>query len=401
MKRTLIVFIAALASLSFASAQTVLTSPEPKDARSIGLGGAFTSLSSGYDSLSGNPAGFASSKGQLTIADFATWGYVKPTQANYDRIISSLPAGSTPTSAETATLTQLASDLITTNDSVSNNNGLGAGFSAGLGYTGHGLGIGAYIVADAVASGYAIDKSKIAATVVANAVCGFAVPISLGPVTLSLGGDIRPFVRIDSDNTWLVTGLLGAVAGGDSQAIVDKLMSETVYGGFGLALDFGTQVKMGSLSLGLSLRDFTPTYVGSTESLSSFLSDLQTMNFTTTDVTFDPTLAAGFAWQPVLVKNFIEPGLYAEVKAPLSEVATLVSGTSEKSPWNYVHVGADLKLLSILDVRAGLNQGYITGGVGINLALIELNAAFFTYEVGDYPGEQGRSGVSVQASIHL
>jgi hypothetical protein len=401
MKRILIVFIVALAALSFASAQTVLSSPVAKDARSMGLGGSFTSLSTGYDSLFGNPADFASSKGQFTLPDLAVWGYVRPTQANYERILAAIPAGAKLTDAETAALIGLATDLITTNDSVSNNNGLGAGFLAGFGYTRHGLGLGAYAIADAVASGEKIEVSKVAATASVNAVCGFGIPIQLGAFTLSVGADIRPFVRIDSDDTWLVTGLLGAVSGGDSQAIVDKLMSEQVYGGFGLAVDFGTRVQLGSLAFGLSLRDFTPSYVGAKESLSDFLGDLKTMNFTTTDLSFDPTIAAGLAWQPVLVKNFLEPGIYAEVKAPLSEAAALISGTSDISPWNYVHVGADLKLLSIIDIRAGLNQGYICAGLGLNFAIIELNAAFFTYELGDYPGESGRSGVSLQASFHI
>lgn len=40
-----------------------------------------------------------------------------------------------------------------------------------------------------------------------------------------------------------------------------------------------------------------------------------------------------------------------------------------------------------LDVRAGLNQGYLTYGVGIDLALIEIDATYFTNELGAYSGQ--------------
>jgi hypothetical protein len=52
-------------------------------------------------------------------------------------------------------------------------------------------------------------------------------------------------------------------------------------------------------------------------------------------------------------------------------------------------------------VRGGLNKGWISVGAGIDLALLEIDAAVFTEEMGLYPGNKGRTGISVQAAIRF
>ena len=53
---------------------------------------------------------------------------------------------------------------------------------------------------------------------------------------------------------------------------------------------------------------------------------------------------------------------------------------------NKVHIGLELGL-PLIDIRAGLNQGYYTAGVGVDFGLLHLDAATYGVELGNYPGQ--------------
>ncbi len=53
---------------------------------------------------------------------------------------------------------------------------------------------------------------------------------------------------------------------------------------------------------------------------------------------------------------------------------------------NKLHVGVELDL-PLIDIRAGLNQGYYTAGVGVDLGLLHVDAATYGVELGNYPGQ--------------
>jgi hypothetical protein len=389
MNHRLFIAAALIACATFASAQTVLSSLTVKDAKTMGLGGAFSAISQGYGSLYGNPAGFASSKGQLTLSDLSTWGYLKPTTADIAQMkVLADSSSSKPAMAKAA-------------DYLIRGNGLGAGLSLGLGYTGHGLGLGAYLVADAVASGSTLLGASLTSALEANAVFGFGLPIRIGSSTLSLGGDVRPFFRVDAVdakgvNGWPFPLVLSALQDGDGSA----LMNEDVKTGVGLAMDFGAQLEMGSLSLGLSVRNVAPSYLRNQESVSALLDQLQSGSLPSYLNSADkasslPIVCTGLAWKPVVLKGFFEPSFYMEVQDPVSIVR------DKASVWNLFHAGVDLRLLSFLDLRAGLNRGWLSAGLGLDLYLFELDAAVFTEELGAHPGDEGRSGFALQAAFHI
>ena len=109
---------------------------------------------------------------------------------------------------------------------------------------------------------------------------------------------------------------------------------------------------------------------------------------------YEPNITAGFCWTASKL-TLLTPTVCAEIQDPLSVIE------KGESPWNLIHVGAELKMLGILSVRAGLNKGWLSAGAGINLMVIEVNAAAFTEELGGNPGAQGRSGLAVSAALHL
>jgi len=62
-----------------------------------------------------------------------------------------------------------------------------------------------------------------------------------------------------------------------------------------------------------------------------------------------------------------------------------------------IHVGGELDL-SIISLRVGLNSGYPTAGVGINLKVFQIDAAYFSDELSDIPGtnEDKRGAVQLR-----
>jgi hypothetical protein len=388
MKRITSIAFALLVLLALAPAQVAIPALQPRDARSMGLGGFFTSLSSGFDTIWGNPASAALGKGRLTLADLSVWGYVKPTTAN----INALTAMADGSASDSDKLGYL-SDMIV-------DNGSGGGFSAGIGYTGKGFCIGTYVIGDAAARGPTALGAVARGAVSFNAVLGFGAPIRLGGMTLSLGADVRPFFRVDSeDGGWLMSGFLGALAtGGDLGTVLND---QRVEAGFGMALDAGAQLKLGSLTAGVAIRDLTPSFLTVNEKISDLLARLEAGRIpdvssgSETEAVY-PYITAGLSWKPVLIKGFIEPGLYLELEDP---VALFLD--DNYSPWNLLHLGADVRFLSFIDVRAGLNKGWLSAGIGLDLSILRFDLAVFTEELGAHPGDQGMSGVSARVSFGL
>lgn len=387
MKQRNLAFLAfALAALSLAGAQTVLTPLVPKDAKSMAMGGTFTSLSSGFEGLYGNPAAFAADKGQLSILNLSAWTYFKPTEDNISRV-AAIAQGT----ASDEEMSDSINDFVT-------ENGLGAGFSGGIGYVGRGLGIGAYIVGDAVASGASAMGATVDSTMVANVVLGLGFPIKLGGLRLDLGGDVRPFYRVDSAGSgWPFSDFLNAMSGGGDMEAV--LMGEQVSSGFGLAMDLGAQLSLGSLSVGLAVRDIMPSFMTKESTVQELLSELGSGGLSTasgdTKSIFLPTVNAGLAWKPRLIPHFIDPSLCLEIQDPVAVIR------DHDTFWNLVHIGAEVRFLSFINLRAGINRGWASAGFGLDLLFLEIDGAVFTEELGSRPGDQGRSGIALTTAFHL
>ena len=67
----------------------------------------------------------------------------------------------------------------------------------------------------------------------------------------------------------------------------------------------------------------------------------------------------------------------------------------------HLNVGAELRILSFLDIRGGLRQGYWTLGVGLDLWAIKLDIAYFRQEFGATAGDYGLDGLTVRVNIGL
>jgi hypothetical protein len=352
----------------------------PKDARAMGLGGTFTSLSSGFSSFYGNPAGFAAPVGDLTVLDLATWAYFKPTSSNISKV-SRIASGKASQSETISTVNDLVVE-----------NGFGGGAMTGLGYAGKGFALGFFAVTDNYASGDTIMGVRMASSTSVNAVIGLGAPIRLGDAVLEIGGDARPFYRIDSAaGGWSLLNLITSSG---------SVMDEPVTAGFGLAMDLGASLDLGALSFGLSVRDISPSFLMDATTLGSVGSSvagggLSLPETSATRVQPLPYVSLGAAWKPRVFRNFLDPALFIEVQDPVG------IARRQESVWELLHVGAELRVLNFIIARAGVNKGWLSAGLGLDLYIVRIDGAVFTEELGAHPGDQPRTGITLQAVIRL
>jgi hypothetical protein len=69
--------------------------------------------------------------------------------------------------------------------------------------------------------------------------------------------------------------------------------------------------------------------------------------------------------------------------------------------WTLLHVGTEIRLLNMFAVRAGLNQGYLTAGVGIKMFFLDLNLAVFTQELGLHLGDRPNAGMTLSVDARI
>ncbi len=386
MKKFILILIVASLTVGAAFGQTAIPGVTPKDARAMGMGGTFRVFSDGYSSFFGNPAGFAG-RGSLTLRDVSTWAYIRPS-TNTINDIKSLVSGSMSNA-----------QILTMMGNMIGQNGFGAGTSVGLGWAGKGFALGANVILDAPIGGAFPLGTKVGAVSQADGVLGFGIPFKFGIFGLKLGVDGRVFYRLNAPSPgWtfidIATGLMG---GGSTDTLLQSLK---LYGGYGFAADAGAVFNIGPILFGFSARDLGLAF--KMKQISVY--DLTTGGFSalpfdgTVPFTLSPQYAAGLGMR-LFENGLFEPSIYAEVEDPINLITKSTNITSDL--FMDLHLGAQLRLLRFITLRGGLNKGWYSLGAGIDLAILELDAALFTEEMGLYPGNKGRTGISVQAAIRF
>lgn len=63
-----------------------------------------------------------------------------------------------------------------------------------------------------------------------------------------------------------------------------------------------------------------------------------------------------------------------------------------------IHLGTEISL-PFIDLRAGFSQGYTSYGVGVNLFIFSLDAAYYKTEMGAYPGQTPNERIQVGLTL--
>ncbi|MBN1686594.1 MAG: hypothetical protein JW852_08050 [Spirochaetales bacterium] len=389
MRRNLIVLLFFCIAVSAVSADAKII-PEPpffpQSAEVMAQGGSFNANGSGFYSFFSNPASYAGEKSSLTIVSLMPWIYAYPDPD----VIAALAAMAEDPASGIAGL----NDLLT-------GPGFGAGGSTGAGYVGNGLGLGLVGMADLYGWGPKTLGINVDGNITVGFVGGFALPIRIGGLTLKIGGDFRPMYRIRVPELGIST-FASMLSGGSEDMEIDV----PVYHGVGLAIDAGTIVEFGPFAAGIALRDlFGTTFQYSTSTLTELVDALEAGSLPEggelvgEDVRYMIPMSAqvGLAFHPRLgaLSKIVDPIVHANFER------SFMPGAEDESFWASLHAGAEVSFLSMLKLRAGINQGYITAGVGLHLLFLDLNVAYFGRELGSFAGSRQNQGITMELALRF
>jgi len=336
----------------------------------IARGNAFTASAHGYGALFTNPAGFSMADGSFTLLSASVNPYFAPNEENMNGFIA---AFDDPTGA-----IDLLSDVVV-------ENGIGANINTGIAIVGKGLGLAIVVDADSYGRGDSALGTEVDAVGTLAAIAGLSFNPKLGPLSIHVGGDLRYMHRIKMDNVGII----------DLMDIENSAVP--VLTGDAVAIDLGTIVEMGSLSFGMSVRDLGGTkFIYISETADDYGSGNETD--VTEDYRIPMTVSTGFGYHPNLgvLKWLIDPTFNVEYQH-------IFYADPENTPsfWTGVHAGTEIKVLRFMKVRAGINQGYITAGIGAKILFLDINMAYFTREMGEYAGVDPNSGMSLEVAIRF
>ena len=332
----------------------------PETPELIGQGGSFTAVAHGYNSLFTNPAGFARKGGSFTL------------------------------------LSTTASDI----ETLITGKGIGSEANVGTGLVGRGLGLG--IVGNINFYEREYEREYIDAVYDWAFIGGLAFPISLGPVKAYVGGDLRYMMRTEAKDI----GIIDFNSFTDSS---EKGEAFPVYSGSGLGFDFGAILEYRNWSLGFSARDIGGTLLGYTKSTTRDIGNLFTFNEkgeavdSTYSIPMVTSYGIGYDPEGMLFPAWVlDPIFHAEYRKTYCQDEEINAEEINQDPfWSGLHMGMEVEVLNFIKLRAGINQGYSTYGLGMKILFLDLNASFSTRSAGRDAWVKLEEGFTMEAAIRF
>lgn len=262
--------------------------------------------------------------------------------------------------------------------------------------------------------------------VVATAALGFNIPFIEDFLTLDVGASgafaFRAYsIALDANSA---LNLVSAIQNGGDPGVA---VMENLPFASGYALPFTVGANL-NLPLGLSVsavgRNFNGNYnmTGYTNLKSLINNDETVVAFVGEDAldstnSTEPTLADEFEvevpWSFDLGLSFspstpLDGLLKAQLAFDFIDCYSLLDDyiNENRTPIQLksdalasLNVGAQVRLLSLVDIRAGLSQGYKSVGVGFDLLVLHLDASYYWKEYGEVLGQSSSDALSVKFSL--
>ncbi len=111
----------------------------------------------------------------------------------------------------------------------------------------------------------------------------------------------------------------------------------------------------------------------------------------------DWRLDAGLTWAPD-IGSLIRPIIAVDVVDVMS-MSGLQGDDLKRAFYEQTRLGASVRLLSILDVRGGISQGYKSIGAGFDLLIFHIDAAYYVQEYGASIGDKPIDALSLRFSL--
>jgi len=354
-------------------------------------GGSFAGANGGFDALFSNPAMMPMGRGELYLVGMVPNFKIEPISIATD-------------AADTGLVSYISDNLIDVALGQVTKQTVGAGANIGaLGFVGKYFGIGTL-----AAVGVDLPKVSSIDNVSVNVYADFALNIGLGiPViqgdelTVSVGADLRPMVRAKvSGDLTLVEAFTAADA--DPMAVLSDYPAQF---GSTVAMDLGAAVKWRSLMGSVVIRDLGNTTFNYTDTTLNnlgasedplgviFGGDTSVNNVTPSE------MKIGFAFDPKI--PLVDPKIHAEYSIPLGDFSDLEGYSVKKTFLANLKAGAEVTVLGLVDVRAGINSGYVSAGVGLDLLIAEINLSLYSLEQGVVVGQSQEMAASMEVAIRL
>lgn len=232
---------------------------------------------------------------------------------------------------------------------------------------------------------------------------------------LGLRFDITPSISIDVGISSGVSvlgysGLIGAqsaldmMGGSESGSMEDILAEVPLAFGWTVPLNVGLNVNLPlGFSVGAVGRNLLGSAVGykmQVTDIDAVMSDAMGIVSNTfsekADFTLkmDPSFDLGFGWK--WENGFFSPTVALDF---VDFIDFFSNEMNMRSFVEHLRIGAEFRLLSVLDVRAGINQGYWTLGAGIDLWAIKIDAAYYWQEFGETLGDYGLDAFTIRFNL--
>ncbi len=381
----------------------------PISTRSMGMGGAGIAIAGRSDSFFMNPAALASRRFQLSLPSLGVTVY-NPQAILKSGMIDDLQAAS----SNKDKYVDAAQKYLGIISSKGFNEVLTTDLAVSLTAGGFGLGIQVQEKVHSYSPDGKTTSTQLLAEVNAAATLGFGFRINIveDKFSIDLGVAARFNYRaynsaVSADN--IITTFLGS---GDTTAAKDKFLKETpLMAGWAIPIDAGININMpAGFTVSVVARNMNGTfYMNAYPGISNWTNELFKKPLTSDGsvgsgdktsfkITTPWSLDAGIGWAPSFGKvgTFIKPALAID----LVDIVGLAGGDfNTEKLLTHLNMGAEIRLLSFIDVRAGLNQGYISIGAGLDLWALRIEAAYYRQEFGVQLGDKPVDALTVRANI--
>ena len=371
--------------------------------RMLSMGGAGLGVKGYYDSFLVNPANLAGGGFKLSLPAITVTAY-NPKAILESGAIEDFESGTDSGMVSGAqkflgTIKKGYGDVLTSDASVV------------LTLGGFGLAIEAQERIMSYKSGVDLTSTNLIAQVTTAATVGFGLNFNLIPDVMSMdigvSGKAVYKLYLDKQSASSITDMLGD----ENSDPADKYLNDVplaagyampISGGINLNFPFGLRLSTVARNFNgnYSMEVFPSVNDWSEAVLGMRLDDSATPPSVTTETfEFDSgwKLDAGLTWAPN-IGSLIKPILAVDVLDVMS-LSGLEDDALVRGFYSQTRLGASVRLLSFLDLRYGINKGYQSVGVGLDLLIFHIDAAYYQLEYGNDLGDKPIDALSLRFSL--
>ncbi len=368
--------------------------------RVMGMGGAGLGVTGYYDSFFMNPANLGAGGLKISFPAITVTAF-NPSAILESGMFDAIDAGEPVSAAQEflGVISRNYGDVLTTDVS----------FVLGLGN--FGLGLEAQERLMSYKTGADLTATNLIAQVTMAATAGLGFRINAIPnvmsIDLGVSGKAIYKMYLEKQSASSITDMLDDE---DADPANSYLNDVPLIAGYSFPVNLGMNLNFPlGLTLSAVARNLYGTYYMSTyQSINdwslevlgnSLVDDTNSAAFTKETFTTDAgwRLDGGLTWAPKL-GALLKPIVSVDV-VDIMGLADLSDDELSRAFFARTHLGASVRLLSILDLRYGLSQGYQSFGVGFDLLVFHLDAAYYTMEYGEQVGDKPIDAVSLRFSL--